>query len=49
MNMKIILIMIFISLIINEILNLMGVLREKQKKNSMTDTEIIDAVIDNFL
>ena len=49
MNMRIILIMIFISLIINEILNLMGVSREKQKKNSMTDTEIIDTVIDNFL
>ena len=49
MNMKIILIMIFISLIINEILNLMGFSREKQKQNSMTYTEIIDTVINNFL
>ena len=47
--MKIILSMIFSSLLIIGILYLMGVSREKQKENSMTDTEIIDAVIDKFL
>ena len=47
--MKIILTMIFSSLLIIGILYLMGVSREKQKENSMTDTEIIETVINNFL
>ena len=39
--MKIILTMIFSSLLIVGILYLMGVSREIQKENSMTDTEIM--------
>ena len=47
--MKIILTMIFSSLLIVGILYLMGVSREIQKENSLTDSEIIDTVINNFL
>ena len=46
MNMKIILTMIFSSLLIIRILYLMS---KKQNKNNMTDAEIIDTVIENFL
>ena len=46
MNMKIILTMIFSSLLIIRILYLMS---KKQNKNNMTDAEIIDTVIKNFL
>ena len=47
--MKIILSIIFSSLLIIGILYLMGVSQEKQKENSLTDSEIIDTVINNFL
>ena len=51
--MKIILTMIFSSLIVMGILYSMVILlkmqEEKQNENIMTDTEIIDAVIDKFL